>query len=412
MGIFLQHQNAFKVAEEIIEGDAVKHNWLLVKIYQDVVQYRTDFDRIHTSLENTTVLVERLQPRPYPEKPFIAPPLPGLVIGREQSLRELKLRIGIVMADSEQITRQALTIIRGWPGVGKTTIVGTLAYDPDISVTFPDGMLWVALGESPNLHSALATWGRALGVDSLTQTPTLEEAIKRLRTLLKDKKMLLIVDDVWETEHAVPFQIGGPGCALLVTTRIPEVARALAPTPEDVYVLPVLSNEKGFELLGTLAPNIIKTHPDASLELVRDLEGLPLALRVAGRLLNTEAEFGWGITDLLKELRDGARVLEATAPADRIDLANQTIPTVAVLLQKSTDRLDQETRDHFAFLGAFAPKPATFDLDAMAAVWEVSDPKPSVRRLADRGLLEPVGDARFQMHALLVAHARSLLTEG
>jgi hypothetical protein len=98
----------------------------------------------------------------------------------------------------------------------------------------------------------------------------------------------------------------------------------------------------------------------------------------------------------------------AKAPADRADIETQTIPTVAALLQQSTDLLDQHTRECFAFLGAFAPKPATFDLDAMAAVWKTDDPKPVVRELAARGLIEPaVG--RFQMHALLVAHARSLL---
>jgi hypothetical protein len=44
----------------------------------------------------------------------------------------------------------------------------------------------------------------------------------------------------------------------------------------------------------------------------------------------------------------------------------------------------------------------------MQAVWEVDDPKPIIRELASRGLVEPIG-GRFQMHALLVAHARSLL---
>jgi hypothetical protein len=98
-------------------------------------------------------------------------------------------------------------------------------------------------------------------------------------------------------------------------------------------------------------------------------------------------------------------------PADRVDLANETTPTVAVLLQKSSDRLDEQTHDCFAFLGAFAPKPATFDLAAMQAVWQMDDPKPIARKLVDRGLLEPASAGRFQMHALLVMHAKSLCTE-
>jgi len=58
----------------------------------------------------------------------------------------------------------------------------------------------------------------------------------------------------------------------------------------------------------------------------------------------------------------------------------------------------------------FIPKPATFDLGAMAALWEINDPRPTVRTLVNRGLLEPLTGGRFQMHALLVLHAKSLLT--
>ena len=118
------------------------------------------------------------------------------------------------------------------------------------------------------------------------------------------------------------------------------------------------------------------------------------------------------MSDLIKELREGAALLEAQAPADRTDLVNATTPTIAVLLQQSTDRLDDLTRECYAYLGVFAPKPATFDFAAMKAVWEVDDPKPIARTLVDRGLLEFVPDmGRYQMHALLVIHAKSLLPE-
>jgi hypothetical protein len=129
-------------------------------------------------------------------------------------------------------------------------------------------------------------------------------------------------------------------------------------------------------------------------------------------MLNVEASYGFGVIDLIKELREGAAILEAKAPADRTDLANETTPTIVVLLQRSTDRLDVQTRDCYAYLGVFAPKPATFDLAAMKAVWQVEEPEQIVRMLVDRGLLEFVKEiGRYQMHALLVAHAKSLLTE-
>jgi hypothetical protein len=81
-------------------------------------------------------------------------------------------------------------------------------------------------------------------------------------------------------------------------------------------------------------------------------------------------------------------------------------------LKRSTDLLDAETRFRFAYLGLFVPKPATFDLAAMAVAWDVNDARPTARTLVSRGLLEPVGGGRFQMHSLLVLHARALLEEG
>jgi hypothetical protein len=340
--------------------------------------------------------------------PGSAPRPPALVVGREDDLQQLKARLN----KADQSAPQVLTAIRGWPGIGKTTIAAMLAHDQDVAAAFPDGVLWVSLGTKPDLFSELAAWGRALGTDELLRVKTLEEASAQLAAMLRNKRRLLIIDDVWEAEQAVPFKVGGRGCATLITTRESKVAQALAPTANDIYRLPVLTDDKALELLQALAPSVVNDYPAESRELVHELEGLPLALQVAGHTLNVEASYGFSISDLITELREGTALLEAQAPADRTDLANQTTPTIAVLLQRSTDRLDTVTRDCYAYLGVFAPKPATFDLAAMKAVWEVDDPKPIARTLVDRGLLEFVPEmGRYQMHALLVAHAKSLLPE-
>ena len=370
-------------------------------------------------VEIRELLIEHGSARPSPNearaalfKPGSAPPLPSLIIGREGALCELKTRLGIGTSSQSSATIQVLTAVRGWPGVGKTTIAAALAHDPEIAAVFPDGVLWASLGQKPNLISELSVWARALGKDDLLHTRTLEEAMTRLAALLRNKRMLLIVDDVWEAQHATAFKVGGRDCAMLVTTRVNSVAQAIAPTPDHIYKLAELSDEKALELLKALAPTVVAEFPQQSLELVRELEGLPLAIQVSGHLLNVEASYGFGVTDLITELRAGVKLLEAKAPVEPANLANETIPTVAVLLQRSTDRLDPEIRYRFAYLGAFAPKPATFDLAAMKAVWQVEDPKPTARILADRGLLEPIVElGRFQIHALLVLHARSLLTK-
>lgn len=392
----LEELNALykQMGQKLGDDDVLKLKRRAQQIEQEIEELQNKIDGGDNHLEQPNILGSNIPPRP------------GLVVGREDDIYYLKHRVGV-----ESAKKSALTVVRGWPGVGKTTTVITLIHQPGIAEAFPDGVLWAALGENPNVFSELAAWGRALGVDDIGRLPTLEEAMNRLAAILRDKQMLLVIDDVWETEHGLPFKIAGEKCATIFTTRFKDVGSALADVPdEQVYLLPVLTDEKALELLQTLTPKTAEEHPDESLVLVKDLEGLPLAIQVAGRLLNEEHGMGWGVTELIVELREGAKLLAATAPADRADIVNQTTPTVAALLKKSTDTLSEETQLHFAFLGAFAPKPATFDYAAMAAVWLVDDPKPSIRILVNRGLLESVGE-RYQMHALLVAHAKSLLED-
>jgi hypothetical protein len=346
------------------------------------------------------------------DRPSIAapPPAPALFIGRDQDVAELKRRMGVTAVGNSQAKIQVLTAVRGWPGVGKTSVAAALANDSEINLRFPDGVLWVSLGENPNLISSLAVWGRAFGIDDILKMSSVRDAAATVAGLLHERRALLFVDDVWQVEHAAPFlQARGPQCGFLVTTRDQMVAAALSGDASGVYHLGVLRTSDAMALLRALAPAVVDKHPDLCEKLVTELECLPLALQVAGHLLNRENALGWSVEQLLSELRDGTKLLDEKAPPDRIDLENQTIPTVAVLLRKSTDRLDEVTRTHFAYLGAFAPKPATFDLDAMKEVWSVHDPRPSVRTLVDRGLLEAIGSSRYQMHSLLVSLARSMM---
>jgi NB-ARC domain len=303
-----------------------------------------------------------------------------------------------------------ITAVRGWPGVGKTTLAAAVAHDPAIGAAFPDGVLWAALGKNPGIFAELATWCRALGVPDLAGAKSVQELSAQLAALLRNKRMLLIVDDVWDARDTAPFNVGGHRCAILVTTRLPEVARTIAPTAGDVYVLGVLSDENTLILLRQLAPEVVAGAETASLELVHALEGLPLAVQVAGRLLHAEASYGLDVTQLLADLREGVQLLSQDAPLDRVDSATGVTPTVAVLLRKSTERLDEHTLERFAYLGAFVPKPATFDAGDMKSVWKVDDPVPTIRTLVDRGLIEPAGSGHYWMHALLVAHAQSFLT--
>jgi hypothetical protein len=347
---------------------------------------------------------ERLQRELFPEPRGIAPPFPRLIfVGRGGALADVKMLIGITEKGG---ATSATTIVRGWPGVGKTSLAGIIGHDGDTSKAFPDGVLWTSLGQEPNLLTELARWGRAIGNEGLLHLPLLEDVTAHLQRRLKGKRMLLIVDDVWDAEHAKPFiQLCGETNALLMTTRETSyVADALGIFKPAVYLLSELQEEDAFRLLSILAPAAVETHAARCRDLVRTLECLPLSIHVAGGLLKTESQMGWDIGEMIGEIEEGTAILHARTPADRREAS------VSVLLSKSTDLLSARARECFAYLGGFAPKPATLDLQALRSVWKMKDPKPIVRELVGHGLLEPLGAGVFQMHALLVAHAQSLCT--
>lgn len=345
----------------------------------------------------------------YPVPPGIAPPLPPPVfIGREDALQRVRQ---LLIVNRRGPNRENVTVIRGWPGVGKTSLVSAIGHDSEIARTFNDGVLWVSLEQKPNVISEMARWGRALGSEEILKAPTVRDATAQLAALLSRRRMLLIVDDVWETGHAAAFtDAAGEQCSVMITTRLPQVAEALTTDEEQTYKLPELTEGFALMVLRILVPDVVAQNEGDCLELVRDLECLPLALHVAAGVLRSEANLGWGVSELIEKIRKGTELINKQAPKDRID-KDGVIPSVKSLLHRSTDVLDEGVRDCFACLGAFAPKPAAFDLPALQMVWQVDDPKPIVRQLVGHGLLEPVGRGRFQMHRILVDHARSLCTE-
>lgn len=412
------------IVERVIRGDGSERDWAqlrqaiesgaLLLGQRQVIDWDDPKENLIVSFdEHAGILQANLSPEMYRRvierirpRGFRPPPPPPVFIGREDDLNHVKR---LLQVNQRLANRENITVVSGWPGVGKTSLVSKIGYDTEIGRTFKDGVLWISLEQNPNVISEMAKWGRALGTDEILKAPTPGDATALLARLLSSRRMLLIVDDVWDTADATAFTAAaGEQCSVMVTTRLPKVALALTTDDDHHFPLPVLTEEFALELLRILAPKAVEENEQDCLELVRDLEYLPLALHVAAGLLRREANMDWGLKDLIEKIRNGTEVIENLAPKDRME-KDGVIPSVSSLLHRSTDVLDEFTRNCFICLGAFAPKPANFTLDAIKFVWQIDDPKPAVRALVDHGLLEPVGRGRFQMHRILKDHAKSLL---
>lgn len=334
-------------------------------------------------------------------RPIAVPPPLQTVIGRNGLIRQIVNRLE---------AQSRILVLQGGAGIGKTTTARTLAHHSAIKSHFPDGVLWASLGGNPNVISELLMWASILDTAVTPDTPV-EHISRRLAVKLQHKRMLIILDDVWDETHLPLLMIGGQQCVHLMTTRQYNIAHRLVATPQDVILVTPLTQSGSIALFKQLAPHIFDKDDKAVQDLLQTLNGLPIAIHVAARLLNQESHMTWGIETLMSEIKRGDAIFTAKAPIDRLSTGNIPQSTVAALLEQSIQRLDNDIQQQFLKLSVFASAPATIDLRAMEAIWGVDDAKPTIRILVNHGLIEPVRSGQFQIHALLNAYSRSKLTD-
>lgn len=168
-------------------------------------------------------------------------------------------------------------------GAGKTTLIEALTHDEDIRHLFPDGILQASLGRIPDLLPILDKWIQQLG-DFSSKLTSEEAASNHLTTLLSDKRVLLVLDDIWEPEHAWPFQLNGIGCCLLLTTRREFVADKLQ---AEKHLLNEMTEEEALELLAKRSGITFSVlEEEQARKLVKALGYLPKALELAAVRLN------------------------------------------------------------------------------------------------------------------------------
>ena len=347
------------------------------------------------------------------------PGSPQLFLGRSEDLSCFKHLLGVLPEADGSSDPLGLTSVIGLPGVGKTTFVSALPRDPDIQATYTDGILWMAFGQSNprdlkvSILSTLADWAVQWDGGDSFAVQTLPQVLQEWRVRLRGRRVLLVIDDVWDANLAYQLasilEVGG---SAIVTSRTPAIAERIVPAEAQRFALHELSPKDALLLLTQLAPDAVSRYRSECETLVDDLGCLPLAIIVAGGMLGSERGRAIGIPKLLTEIREGQALLAAEAPADMVPLLQEdTLLSVAALLQRSIKVLEPDQQLRFAKLGVFAPKPATIDLPMLAAVWQ--DTPDNVIATAglfvDHGIMQVTRDGKFQVHALLSKLAVGML---
>ncbi|WSQ14515.1 NB-ARC domain-containing protein [Streptomyces sp. NBC_01231] len=325
----------------------------------------------------------------------LPPPIPDFA-GRDEEIRWLDT-VGGPGAGTHAV------IISGAPGLGKTTLVVQAAHRQ--AKRYEDGCLFINLrgldAQPLAPHEALARLLKALGVRERDLPADLEERQVLHRRLIRDKNVLVILDNAADEAHLRPLLPGEGTCTFWTTSRRAltgiEHARRLVPSP--------LAADAATALLETITGDRPGSGTDeqdtASLQRIADLcGGLPLALRIAGnRLVSRPA---WTATSL------AARLAAEDLRLDRLTAGDLRIKSAFTL---SYEQLAEPARKLFRRLSLIPGPDFSPALGAALTSFGPAQVEQLTDELIELGLLNAAGGDRVAFHDLVRLYAHQRLSE-
>lgn len=228
---------------------------------------------------------------------------------------------------------------------------------------FSDGILWVTLGENPkNLIGHIQDLIYRLS-DKRPEFEGLEAAVSYLRDILHKKRLLLVVDDVWNSSHLEPFIQGGFGCVCLITTRINDVL------PEGTLEICVdaMKNEDAVKLLiSGLSCTLSWANDQQINKLAKRLGYWPLLLKMVNSALKQHVERGKSFKESLDYVnqkldRKSLIAFDSKNPQKRNQAVEATISV-------SFDLLNKDELERYEELAIF-PEDEEIPLKTVEKLW-------------------------------------------
>ncbi|PRQ32395.1 putative P-loop containing nucleoside triphosphate hydrolase, leucine-rich repeat domain, L [Rosa chinensis] len=214
------------------------------------------------------------------------------VYGRDE---EKEAIIKLLLADGMTGNKTDVLPIVGMGGLGKTTLAQLVYNDDRVKQRFAHRS-WSCVSEEFDVIKITQTIYGAVTSQTCNITD-LDMLQVELKKTLTGKKFLFVLDDVWDVNLmkwdllSRPFESGGHGSKIIVTTRNEDVACRTGTLPSEHLVQ--LSEENCWLLFSKHAFKNAGVTADPLLEVIgkqiaQKCKGLPLAAKSLGGLLRSE----------------------------------------------------------------------------------------------------------------------------
>src|SRR5450755_804820 len=292
-----------------------------------------------------------------------------------------------------------VTAIGGTAGVGKTALAVHWAHQ--VADRFPDGQLYVNLrgydpGQPASPAEALAGFLRALGIPGQGIPPETDQRAARYRSLLAERKMLIVLDNARDEDQVRPLLPASPASLVLVTSR-KQLTGLAAADGAQMLSLDILPHGEAAQLLtARIGKDRAAAEPGAVDEIAALCAHLPLALAIAAARAATRPRFP--LTQLAAELRGAAGRLDALDAGD-------PAASVRAVFSWSYQQLGPATARMFRLLGLHPGPDISVPATASLAAVDERRARRLLGELARDFLITEHAPGRYAFHDLLRAYA-------
>lgn len=308
----------------------------------------------------------------------------------------------LAQLDAIESSGAPITVLVGTAGVGKSALAVHWAHQA--RSRFPDGQVYVNLrGFGPGISAmtpadAIHGFLDAFGVEPGRIPVSLDAQAALYRSLLADRKVLVLLDNARDAEQVRPLVPGSPGSLVLVTSRH-QLTGLVATEGARPITLDLLPADDARELLarrlGTEFDDRLEAEPLAVEEILTRCARLPLALAIVSARAATEP--GLPLASIAEQLRDARHGLDVL---DSGDLAAD----IRAVFSWSYHQLGPEAARTFRLLGLhtgpYATVPAISSLTGLES--------PPIAELTRAHLLTEIAPGRYGFHDLLRAYSAEL----